>query len=638
MNRNDHFNSLASHLNLWIMPLGAAIFIAVLGANYLLSKHLLEEYIADLAEATASSTVRSIETIFNTVATSADTLSATVSSSDFSDRQIHQTIKTFIDTNTSIFGMTVALEPHTLVETLGEYSPYYYRYDNKLVFTDLTDSRYNYKTQPWYTRAKQAMAPIWSEPYFDEGGADVQMITYSTPIYLPDGKTFAGITTADIRLSQLDEIIREMKIGESGYGFILSRNDVLIAHSDEAINLTKLTKDQVAPDKWQRYIDSKKQSTAVHFRSPCSRKTEEGNCWFTIQSLNDIGWKIVIVLPEKELTAKVNTLTTRISLIALAGLVILFIAITFITRYLTKPLARLASATKDIGAGYLDTEIPEPVHDDEIGTLTDDFISMRKALKVYIGEVQEATAKQQKMESEIQIARDIQMSMIPGAGNAVINTDRYQLFALMRPARSVGGDLYYFYQSGDILHFIIGDVSDKGVPAALFMAKAVTLYTRALKDELPPGQTFTMMNDILAQNNDACMFVTALCGNIDMRSGSIVMANAGHMDPIIKDAENTLEQTLKGATALGLMEAVEYADTSFQLEHGSSLVMYTDGISEAHDASSKQYSDEKLFDLVSHTDTSSSEKAGNTIIKNVDEFVGEAEQFDDITLLIIRYE
>ncbi|MCK4834967.1 MAG: Cache 3/Cache 2 fusion domain-containing protein, partial [Gammaproteobacteria bacterium] len=307
MNRNDHFNSLASHLNLWIMPLGAAIFIAVLGANYLLSKHLLEEYIADLAEATASSTVRSIETIFNTVATSADTLSATVSSSDFSDRQIHQTIKTFIDTNTSIFGMTVALEPHTLVETLGEYSPYYYRYDNKLVFTDLTDSRYNYKTQPWYTRAKQAMAPIWSEPYFDEGGADVQMITYSTPIYLPDGKTFAGITTADIRLSQLDEIIREMKIGESGYGFILSRNDVLIAHSDEAINLTKLTKDQVAPDKWQRYIDSKKQSTAVHFRSPCSRKTEEGNCWFTIQSLNDIGWKIVIVLPEKELTAKVNT-------------------------------------------------------------------------------------------------------------------------------------------------------------------------------------------------------------------------------------------------------------------------------------------------------------------------------------------
>ena len=116
------------------------------------------------------------------------------------------------------------------------------------------------------------------------------------------------------------------------------------------------------------------------------------------------------------------------------------------------------------------------------------------------------------------------------------------------------------------------------------------------------------------------------------------MANAGHMDPIIQNTQHTREQELHGATALGLMEDIDYPDTTFQLDHKASIIMYTDGITEAHDKSSTQYSDEKLIDLITHIDTSSSEEAGNTIIKSVDDFAGEAEQFDDITLLIIRYE
>ena len=634
----DNYQSLSSRLSRWIIPLGALILVTVLSANYFLSRHLLDYYVENLTQATASSTVRKIETIFNAVATSADSLSSIVSTSGITDKQIQQTIKAFINTNTSIYGMTVALEPHTLFEPLGDYSPYYFKEANKLTFSDLAASNYNYQTQPWYTEAKQANAAVWSEPYFDDGGGDVQMITYSTPIYLPDNKTFAGIATADIKLRWLDKIINEMEIGDSGYGLILSREDVVVAHSEKATDLTKLTKDEVEPDKWQHYIDSKKKSSAVYFKSSCSKNAGSGDCRFAIKSLSNSGWKVVIVLPEKELTARINTLTTKISIIALIGLLILFIAVTFITRYLTKPLALLASATKDIGAGNLDTKIPEPVRKDEIGALTDDFSSMRNALKTYIGEVQIATAKQQKLESEIQIATDIQMSMIPGSGNAFIQDKRYQLFAFLKPARSVGGDLYYFLQSDNELHFIIGDVSDKGVPAALFMAKTVTLYTRALKDELTPGQTFAMMNDILAQNNDACMFVTALCGTINLDTGSIVMSNAGHMNPIIKQDQLSNEHEVKGATALGLMEDVDYPDIEFQLKNNSSLIMYTDGISEAHDTGNNQYTDEQLLGFVSNLGSVNAEEAGKKIIQSVDAFAAGTEQFDDITLLIIHYE
>lgn len=640
---NKHFKSLASRLSLWIIPLGALILITVLSVNYFLSRLLLDYYVENLTQATASAAVKKIETIFNTVATSADSLSSIVSTTDTSNpdasnNQIHQLIKSFINTNASIFGMTVALEPRTLIESFSDYSPYYYRNKNKLSFSDLTDKNYDYQAQSWYSKPKLTAAPVWSEPYFDEGGGDVRMITYSAPIYLPDNTTFAGVATADIRLSWLDEIINEMEIGDSGFGFILSNNDVVMAHSDKSINLNQITKDEVDPDKWQHYINSKENSSAVHFKSTCSKQVASGNCRFTIQSLNNSGWKVVIVLPDKELTAKINSLTTKISILAVIGLIVLFIVVNLVTRYLTYPLSNLANATKDIGAGQLDTEIPEPVRKDEIGALTEDFSSMRKALKTYLREVQEATAKQQKLESEIQIAKDIQMSMIPGAGNAVITNDDFQLYALLRPARDVGGDLYYFQQSDTMLRFILGDVSDKGIPAALFMAKTVTLYTRALRDKLSPGQTFTMMNDLLTQNNDACMFVTALCGEINLKTGTVVMANAGHMAPIIQDNKNTREHEIKGATALGLMEDVDYPDITFRLDNKTSIVMYTDGISEAHNKNNQQYTDEKLVNLISTIDANNIKITGKTIIDSVDDFAGDAEQFDDITLLIIHYE
>ncbi|HHO59603.1 MAG TPA: serine/threonine-protein phosphatase [Thiotrichales bacterium] len=259
---------------------------------------------------------------------------------------------------------------------------------------------------------------------------------------------------------------------------------------------------------------------------------------------------------------------------------------------------------------------------------------MRKSLQRYMTELEESTAKRQKLESEIQIAKDIQMSMIPGSGNLFIDEPDFQLYACLRPARSVGGDLYYYQQDGDELSFILGDVSDKGVPAALFMAKTVTLYTRALKEGLSPGQTLSMMNDILAQNNDACMFVTALCGRINIKTGDGLIANAGHMPPIIKDNGDTGEAEIPGATALGLMEGIDYPDIPLKLAPQAILTLYTDGISEAHNSRDEQYTEEQLIEDIKALKADTLEQAGSAIIDSVDAFAGDAVQFDDITLLL----
>jgi phosphoserine phosphatase RsbU/P len=632
-------HSFAGRLSLWIVSLGIIIFITVIATNYYLSRTLLDDYVEKLATATTSSTVDEIESVFNQVETNAKSLASIVAIADTTEDEIHRAIKSLLPVNERTFGMAVALEPHSLIETIGDFSPYYYKKGDELVYEDLATEEYDYRNQPWYSEARRLSAPLWSDPYFDEGGGNVQMITYSKPIYQQDTKEFAGIATADIKLTWLDKIADGIKVGKSGYGYIISRNDIVIAHPDRSLNMKNLAEivgNNLSAEDWHKYLESKATSASFSLKVPCPY--QGGDCRVAVESLANTGWKVIVVLPEQDHVSDINDLTKNISYVAIAGIVILLIVIMSITRHLTKPLANLALATKDIGSGNLDAELPHAVRQDEIGALTEDFSSMRSALKTYIQEIQSATAKQQKLESEIQIAQDIQMSMIPGAGNASIKSDMFQLYAFLRPARSVGGDLYYFQQSESSLNFILGDVSDKGVPAALFMAKTVTLYTRALRDKLTPGQTFTMMNDILVENNDACMFVTALCGAIDLKTGAVVMSNAGHMNPIVKGSKNTREHEIKGATALGLMAAVEYPDVEFQLDHHTSMLMYTDGISEAHSSDNVQYSDEKLLDLIASMDTGNAEVAGNMIIDSVDKFADGSEQFDDITILIIRYE
>ena len=638
-NKGKRFRSLATRISAGIILFGTLVFVTVLGANYFLSRNLLEEYIGELARATASSTVREIETVFTTVATNADSLASVVTKADINEPQIHDAIKAFLKTNADIFGMTVALEPHVLHENIGEFSPYYYREQEAYGYANLADNSYRYLEWDWYRQPKSNRKPVWTEPYLDEGGGNVLMTTYATPIWRRDDNRFAGVATADISLGWLQKLVDNIHIGETGFGMIISEADIIVAHPDKQRNMLKLKSTLEAEfirDYWDVYTSSKSASHATYFHAPCRHKS--GDCWVAIEPLLDTGWKIVIVIPESELVSDIMILTLKITALAVIGLIILVMVILSVTHRLTSPLARLASVTKDIGEGRLNIKLPRPQRNDEIGELTNDFRLMRDSLEEHIDRLQETTAKKQKLESEIEIAKDIQMSMVPGGGTVSITEATYQLYALLRPARSVGGDLYYFQQDDNKLHFIIGDVSDKGVPAALFMAKAVTLYAGALNDGLTPGNTFTHMNQALAQNNDACMFVTALCGTLDLDSGELTIANAGHMNPLYKTSDTSGELPVEGSLALGLMDDVEYPNITHQLAPGSHLLMYTDGISEAFNPAREQYEEERLLAFVSNCPETKAESLGTATMQDVEAFVNGADQSDDITLMVIQYD
>lgn len=631
-----HPKRLATHLNLWIISLCIFIFTLVLGANYFLSRHLLEDYIERLANKSVESAMQRVDTVLHSITRSTDALAAEVADPDVSKKHIRQMIEAFAKNNHEIFGMAVALEPDVLGGDTDEIAPYYFRNGNTVIYTDLAENSYQKESWQWYAATKSAEAAVWSEPYVDGGISDVHMVTYSTPIHFAEGTSFAGVAKTDIKLSWLNDIIRNSKIGKFGFGFIVSQNDTIIAHPDRSLHMKHIKKSGIVSGNWARYVDSKNRSSTTHFSTPCLHQI--GDCRISIMTLKNTGWKIVIVFPERELIADLNALTLKISVVAATGLLFLFVAIVYVSRTLTAPLSKLASATKDIGAGNLDIDLPEISRKDEIGALTYDFNTMRSALKKHIAEIKETTARQQKLESEIQIAKDIQLSMIPGAGNVSFKKQDHQLFALLRPAGFVGGDLYYYQQWKGSLYFIIGDVSDKGVPAALFMAKTVTLYTRALREGLSPGETFTMMNEILTQNNEARMFVTALCGRVNLLDRSITMSSAGHMNPVLKNGTKTEEIEIDGATALGLMQGIHYPDTTFRPAPASSLIMYTDGISEAHDKAGDLYGVDTLIQFITNLNELNADEIGNGIIDIVDAFAFDTEQFDDITILIVHLE
>jgi len=643
------YQSLSRRLVVRTLAVGMVLLISVLGVNYYLSLRLLRQFVREVTQATALSAVDQIEQVFGSGMTSASSLALEVTEAGISPDQIKQTILTFLQTDPDIYGMTVALEPHALHPDLGRFSPYYRRHGSHFVYKDLAAADYDYLEWDWYTLPKAADGPLWTEPYYDEGGGCALMTTYSSPIRESGSVRFAGVATAGIALDWLHDLVEEIHVGESGIGFILSKEGRIVAHPDESKTIPGMSPSHPdaagtpllsAAEKeeagfWRSQLATLASDESAYFDVPCPHR--DGACWVAVHPLLDTGWRVLVVVPETELTSRIIRLTSEVSLIAIAGLIILVVVVTEMTRGLMSPLARLATATKDIGAGNLDVELPRAETRDGIGAMTTDFRVMRESLQSYIAELEETTAKRNRLEREIEIARDIQMSMVSGHGELCEQGARFEAFATLRPARTIGGDLYYVQEDEGKLHFVLGDVSDKGVPAALFMAKTVTLYTATLGTTLTPGETFKSMNDTLSQDNDGCTFVTALCGVLDLESGELVMANAGHMNPVTRSPSACGELGIESEMALGITGALEYPNVRCVLEPGTSLIMYTDGISEAFNHAGEEYGLERILAIAGGLPEPSAEHLGRVLLADVDRFADTAEQFDDITLLVIHY-
>ena len=389
--------------------------------------------------------------------------------------------------------------------------------------------------------------------------------------------------TADLALADLNGQLDRFQLGESGFALLLSRHSKILAGPDRSALMQPLV-NTLPPgqdvEQWGKLIVAAGRGEVGSLRIPCIR--QQGMCIVKMSPLPSTGWPLGVYYSEYEMLEPLRELLFRMAFSELLSLVLILFAVAAVSRRITRPLSELVSITDNVATGNLDAPMPRVRNQDEVGRLITSFGSMQEHLKLHIARLEQETASRNRLQGEMNAATEIQLSMIPDAGQSHLEKPAWQLWAAQRPAKSVGGDLYSYHQRSEHeLLIAVGDVSDKGVPAALFMGRAMTLLQLLANTDLQPHQLLAQLNDDLASGNDNCMFVTMFCGILRLDDLSLHFSSAGHTPPsLIRNNEcGSIEQ--EGGPALALMEELEFPANRLQLQAGDRLAIYTDGIDEA---------------------------------------------------------
>ena len=320
---------------------------------------------------------------------------------------------------------------------------------------------------------------------------------------------------------------------------------------------------------------------------------------------------------------------------------ILVLMIVYIRRSVVKPVVGLTKTVDSYEHGEYKGDLSEFKYDDEIRSLAVSFRDMTGRIDDYIKEITAITAEKERIGAELNVATQIQADMLPSIFPAFPDRTEFDLYATMDPAKEVGGDFYDFFMiDDDKLGLVIADVSGKGIPAALFMVIAKTLIkNRAMTGGYSgPAEVLESVNNQLCEGNDADMFVTAWFGILSISTGKIAFASAGHEYPAFRrNGEGFVLEKDKHGPPLATFEGIKMKNNYTELKKGETLYLYTDGITEATNADLELFGDERMLrSLSSHADDDPETLLRN-VRKDIDEFVGQAPQFDDMTMLAVKY-
>lgn len=494
------------------------------------------------------------------------------------------------------------------------------------------DTGYDYLAMDWYLIPKLLGHEYWSEPAFDSGASGKLVASYSKPLYHSDG-SFFGIIKADIGLDALMERLYALKPYENSYTVLAGRNASYITHKDS----DKVLRETLFTTAFQAKDDKLLQMAQdmVAGKSGFAQFKIDGERSFAVYSHLKNGWSGMLVCRTDDVLAVARRMNLITLLIAILACLALYVSDRRIIQRESQPITALAYSALSIAQGNFKARIPEVKTKDELKRLHDSFSYLESSIDSYITELRSTTASNERYESELNIASAIQMQMLP---KDFPQCGEMDLFATLHPAKEVGGDLYDFFVKDRMLYFCVGDVSGKGVPAALYMAITRSAFRFIAGLCLPVDGMVTKINNAFCDGNSSGMFVTMFVGCINLDTLEMDFCNAGHNPILIVDPAG--EPKYLHATpnlAAGLFEDFPYKGEKYQLEKGSRLLVYTDGVTEAEDAGKSLYGERRLeaFALEQDPGINSEEFIGN-LIADLKTFTAGNPQNDDITIMSIR--
>ena len=506
----------------------------------------------------------------------------------------------------------------------------------------------NYYDSPLFHTAITTGKDLWLEPHPDRSGAKMMLCSYSTPIQDKEDH-IVGVLRVDASLDWLTEQMHEIDVlvnerdripddaTNQTYSFLLDRDGDYIAHPDPDRMLRKnyfdFSDPAIGPDDTSYVHIGHAMLAGEKGREETVIEKVPSYVYFA--PIEKTGWSVGIVVPRSALVR--SGLLQGLFLLGLMFLSMLVITLAsrFMIKRTTKPLQHLARSAHEVAKGDFNTPLPEIVHHDEIRQLRDSFADMETSLAEYVRVLTETTAQKASLESELSIAREIQMSMLPNDFTRDPECNDLDIYASMTPAKAVGGDFYDFLLRDGRLYFCIGDVSGKGVPAALVVSILSTQFRSLSSTEDKPEKIVSAINDSSKERNASLMFATLFVGILDPATGALSFCNAGHNAPILMGTEPRFLEVTPNLP-VGVETGWDYKGQQLSLAPGMTLLLYTDGLPEAENADQDLFGEQRVLDTLKGRIAENAETMVQELTDAVHRFVGEAEQSDDLTLLAIR--
>lgn len=528
-------------------------------------------------------------------------------------------------------------------------------YDGKTEQIDT--STYDFRKSQWYQEACTQQMPLFSETYYDALGKGL-MTTCSAPCYYADG-TYAGAVCIDICLENFYQEILNVDISENTIAALIDTKGNLIAGPKVDFNTEDFR------TVWGLNAASEYKELIQEILNGATGVVEINDMYFAYAPIHALNWRLIIRVPRTDVIAPVlqmsqdilsetSSVKTQIGeTISSMIVVMLFIAAALIgaviyasvrfTKRIVEPLKNLQSQVEVISQGNLDARV-QIASEDEIGVLAQEFNHMTISLKQQMDEIQKVTTEKERIRAELNIAAQIQSSMLPSLFPGFTGYPEFNIYASMDPAKEVGGDFYDFFLVDEHhLAVVMADVSGKGVPSALFMVIAKTLIKDLAQLGLSPDEVFRQANEKMCESNDEGMFVTAWLGILDICSGHMTYVNAGHNPPLVYRKDKTFEYLKqKPGFVLAGMEGIRYQCGTLELREEDMLYLYTDGVTEAANTQDELYGDERLKMILNHCRNERSMQEPKQILdavkQDIQEFVKTAPQSDDITMLLLKFQ
>ncbi len=631
---------LSVRVSLWVVLFAALIFVVALGFQFYQSREAVRLEAISHASQILDKTSLRVEGILNRVEVASNMTKWLVLRHPNKADSMFVYSRGMLQNNPDFYNCSIAFEPEHFQDK-GRYFSAYTRYvGDSLRTTQGGSDNYQYFFMDWYLMSTLLDKPCWTEPYvdFDVATNTSEMVTsYCQTIKDKEGKKI-GVINTSLSINWLSQTISMVKPYPNSYSIMIGRGGTYFVHPDT----TKITRQTIFTQTMEH------PDTALIALGHAMQRGEEGmkkmffngkDCYVFYKPLGQTGCSMAIVCPEEDIFGGFDRLRRAVMSIVVVGLLLmLYLFIRIITRELS-PLRRLAREAETIASGQFDAVLPDFQRIDEIGQLSHSFGNMQQSLVKYIEELKETTAQKASIESDLRIASGIQMGMLPENFPTKADRDDVQIYASLTPAKEVGGDLFDFYFRDDKLFFCIGDVSGKGVPASLFMAVTRSVFRTVSVHESMPNNIVTIMNTIIADMNKTQMFVTLFVGVLDLPTGHLHYCNAGHDAPLLI-GDGIGELPCDPNIPVGFLPSWEYSLQEAQISTGTTIFLFTDGLTEAMDANYNQFQMERINDVASQALSQQQQEPHQLINKMTDavhQFVGDAEQSDDLTMMAIQY-